>query len=311
MSLITIFNGRSRSLGKNKADIYLQVSVELRKHLHLFKKARLSVFICIALHSEEDGWTRNLPVRQISEETGLHRDTIEPAITELCNLMIEDERVLYREQDKQSGNRYLIFPTKEELEKLEAIPEKLPYPIQEKIGYPIPENFPQPTPEKLPYPIPENFQHPIKDRENKEDFKEDTHRAGAREEGVCVSEKEKELRQKLIWRSEHSEFVLEDYAKAFGLGPGWVNKEIEIGLNDTRIQAWLDEKRVADEKQNGNGELPSLVFMTFDVAATYVNSVGQHIRTDEALADYIGTLNVSDEDRERLKEKFLKKEAVS
>jgi hypothetical protein len=49
--MIQIFNGRSRGLGQDAQHaVYLQVSVQMRQHLHHFKGVRLGVFLAIALH---------------------------------------------------------------------------------------------------------------------------------------------------------------------------------------------------------------------------------------------------------------------
>ncbi len=54
--MISIYNGRSRHLGEgDKKDVYIQMSVAMREHLHLFKGAMLAVFLAISLHADEDG----------------------------------------------------------------------------------------------------------------------------------------------------------------------------------------------------------------------------------------------------------------
>lgn len=164
--MISIFNGRTRGLGKESAaDIYLQVSVSLRQHLHLFKGSKLGVFMAIALHSDQDGWSRP-SLALLRHETGYNKETISQAVTELCQLEIAGERVLLVVQERlPSGlldvNRYLVFPTKEEVEKYEGEHSSLLRKARigretEKIG------VAQPRPEKpymvepdtvAPYPV--------------------------------------------------------------------------------------------------------------------------------------------------------------
>lgn len=123
--MITIFNGRSRGLGSQSAkDVYVQVSVGLRKHLHLFKGAKLNLFLAIALHSDIHGWSKP-STRTLRRETGLSPDTIFKTLAELCELEVEEHRVLLRKGVRRTGgqfssNNYLIFPTEEEVAKFET-----------------------------------------------------------------------------------------------------------------------------------------------------------------------------------------------
>jgi hypothetical protein len=123
--MISIFNGRSRSLGASGGeDVHLQVSVDLRKHLHLFKGAKLGVFMAIALHSDKDGWSHP-STAVLRKETGFNPDTIFKALDDLCDLQVEGHRVLLRKGVRQSrgqfsNNHYLIFPTAEEIAKYET-----------------------------------------------------------------------------------------------------------------------------------------------------------------------------------------------
>lgn len=122
--MISIFNGRSRTLGQDdRQEYYVQVSVEFRRHLHRLKGAKLAVFMCISLHTDKNGWSRpSIPT--IAKETGYSEDTVFDALKELEALVIEGYRILYRLQPRlQKGlfqsNRYLIFPSPQELRKLE------------------------------------------------------------------------------------------------------------------------------------------------------------------------------------------------
>ena len=119
--LITIFNGRSRDLGGEgvKAGPFVQVRVGLVKHLCEFKGARLSVFMAIALHSNEDGWAWPSRAR-LARETGYSVDTVARAVADLCKVRVNGSRVLLRYQPQGvrgifRSNRYLIFPTLRDL----------------------------------------------------------------------------------------------------------------------------------------------------------------------------------------------------
>jgi hypothetical protein len=117
--MITIFSGRTRQVGGSKSDVFVQVNVDFRQHLHIMKGARLSVFLAIALHTNQEGWcwpTRSL----LSKETGYNEQTISKAITDLCSLTISGQRLMLRYQpvggDGSFGpNNYLIFPSEEEV----------------------------------------------------------------------------------------------------------------------------------------------------------------------------------------------------
>lgn len=156
--MISIFNGRSRGLGNGvQTDIYLQVSVHLRAHLHLFRGAKLGVFLAIALHSDQRGWA-NPPVRLLQRETGYNKDTVTRAITELIELTVDGHAILLRDQSrnlegKYHHTRYLIFPTPEEVARFDP-----PHPSCPK--KPDPE---KPEPEK---PGPENQCTVIRNKNN-------------------------------------------------------------------------------------------------------------------------------------------------
>jgi hypothetical protein len=129
--MIQIFNGRSRALGQNAQDaVYLQVSVTLRQHLHHFKGARLGVFMAIALHSNADGWAwPSLSV--LRTETGYNVQTISQALSDLCALRIDGQRVLLAVQDRAphgtfATNRYLLFPSAAEVAQYEGADESPP-----------------------------------------------------------------------------------------------------------------------------------------------------------------------------------------
>ena len=122
--MISIFNGRERTLGGCTTEIYAQVSVDFRQYLHYLKGAKLSVFLAISLHTDADGWA--WPSRALlARETGYNVRTISAILTELCQLTINGQRLLLRYQpttgDRQfSSNHYLIFPSLEECARYES-----------------------------------------------------------------------------------------------------------------------------------------------------------------------------------------------
>jgi hypothetical protein len=137
MPMITIFNGRQRTLGESSTAIYAQVNVEMREHLHILKGAKLAVFLALALHANEHGWC--WPSRdRIARETGYNKDTVSAAIADLCTITINDERILLRYQPKDGNNgtfdtvHYLIFPTAHDVAQFENSQMELPC-----IGFPV------------------------------------------------------------------------------------------------------------------------------------------------------------------------------
>jgi hypothetical protein len=121
--MITIFNGRKRTLGGKTQEVYAQVGVDFREHLHALKGAKLHVFLAIALHANEHGWAWP-SYKKLERETGYGRNTIARALSELCELTINGHRVLLRfqpiaEDGTYQSNRYLIFPSDEEVKQFE------------------------------------------------------------------------------------------------------------------------------------------------------------------------------------------------
>jgi hypothetical protein len=122
--MITFFNGRRRGLGENPSpQVYAQIDASFREYLHILKGAKLAVFLAIALHSNEDGWSWP-SYETLSRETGYDLHTIRTALTELCSLEINGQRLLLRyqpagERGRFESNRYLLFPTPEEVRQYE------------------------------------------------------------------------------------------------------------------------------------------------------------------------------------------------
>lgn len=126
--MFKVFSGAWRGVGEGSTDVrFMQIGFEFRNHLKYFKGASLSVFMGIVLHSDTHG--QSYPSYDtLEEETGLSRDTIGRALEHLTTLVIQGQRVLlrYRLRDVASkkfigGNRYIIFPTVDQIQKYPAI----------------------------------------------------------------------------------------------------------------------------------------------------------------------------------------------
>jgi len=120
--MFKVFYGPWRGPARDggKTILYVQVAFETRKLLKYFKGAVLAVFMCLALHMDQDG--HSFPCyEQIRRDTGLSLATISRALDELCELRIEDQRVLlrYRVRDEHQrfvgGNHFIIYPSPEQL----------------------------------------------------------------------------------------------------------------------------------------------------------------------------------------------------
>jgi hypothetical protein len=162
-----IFNGHSRGLGQNATmAIYMQMSVGFRGYLHYFKGAQLAAFIAIALHANDEGWSEP-SLELLSEETGYGIDTLSLSISKLCEKEIEGHRVLLVNQPRDAAghvlnNRYLIFPTPEEINYWQSqskyaraprqpIAQELPAPVVPNDNHPSDEDIGIFTNQKMEY----------------------------------------------------------------------------------------------------------------------------------------------------------------
>ena len=119
--MFKVFSGSWRGLGKTEEVRFMQIGFEFRSLLKHFKGAALSVFMCIVLHSDQDG-KAHPGYEVIQAETGLSRDSVSTALGYLAKLVIEDQRVLlrYRIRNKKTkafigSNHYIVFPTPEQV----------------------------------------------------------------------------------------------------------------------------------------------------------------------------------------------------
>jgi hypothetical protein len=129
--MFKVFSGSWRGIGAGNSPevLFMQIGFEFRQHLHHFKGAALGVFMCIVLHANQQG--ESFPsYEQIEAETGSSTDTIGRSLEHLNNLVINGQRVLlrYRIRDGKNrfvgGNRYIVFPTQEQLAQYEIQPTK-------------------------------------------------------------------------------------------------------------------------------------------------------------------------------------------
>ena len=119
--MFKVFSGSWRGLGKSEDVLFMQVGFEFRNLLKHFKGSALAVFMCIVLHSDQNG-KAHPGYEVIQAETGLSRDTVSTALNYLAKLVIEDQRVLlrYRIRNKKTkafigSNHYIVFPTPEQV----------------------------------------------------------------------------------------------------------------------------------------------------------------------------------------------------
>ena len=115
--MISIFQGRKLSLDGTADEIYVQVAVALRDHIHLFSNGKnlnpFGLFMKLALHTDQYGWS--YPGRtNIKKSTGITTDAaVTSSLKHLCEMRIEGHSVLamYRSRDTKWGRTlYRIFP---------------------------------------------------------------------------------------------------------------------------------------------------------------------------------------------------------
>lgn len=153
--MFKVFSGSWRGIGAeaNPEVLFMQIGFQFRQHLHHFKGASLGVFMCIVLHANAQG--ESFPsYEQIRAETGINTDTIGRALEHLNNLEIDGQRVLlrYRIRDKKNrfvgGNRYIVFPSPDQLEQFEPSSAKAGEVSTEGAPVEEPEQDTEDTPEQ-------------------------------------------------------------------------------------------------------------------------------------------------------------------
>jgi 5-methylcytosine-specific restriction endonuclease McrA len=98
---------------------YLNISPAFFRHMPTFKGAKLAILMDIAMHMDESGWAE-VGIKTIEANTGLNPQTISSAITELCKMRINGQRVMLAIQERDAfgvleHTRYRPFPTESEV----------------------------------------------------------------------------------------------------------------------------------------------------------------------------------------------------
>jgi hypothetical protein len=124
--MISIINRDCHQIGRTQGQL---ITVELTgdscKYLHLFKGARLAVFMALALHTNAEGWAI-ASLALLRKETGYAAETIARAIATLCKLKIDGHRVLMTVRDSRAVGphakyRFGFFPTDRDLLRYEGL----------------------------------------------------------------------------------------------------------------------------------------------------------------------------------------------
>ena len=128
--MIRVFNGRSRGLAEGQERRgYAQIAFEFRDHIKVFRglgDSAFAVFMCLMLHSDENGWSRASQGR-ISAETGWSVTAVSDATRKLSGATINGCRLLLAYQPVSADGhfqpyRYLVFPSTAEVAQYETMP---------------------------------------------------------------------------------------------------------------------------------------------------------------------------------------------
>lgn len=128
--MIRVYQGKRRGLGESPTNEgYIQLGFDFRSYLKEFRQispSALAVFLCIVLHSNEDGWSWP-GMELIEKETGWRDDTISATVAKLCTATINGKRLLLafqpvREDGTFGTYRYLTFPDDQECADFEGRP---------------------------------------------------------------------------------------------------------------------------------------------------------------------------------------------
>lgn len=96
-----------------------------RRHLRRFRGARLAVFISVLLHSNDEGWAK-ADIPQLERETGYKRHTVESAVSGLCKLEVEGQRIMLAVPERKRIGlsnciHLLLFPTEVDIARYEGL----------------------------------------------------------------------------------------------------------------------------------------------------------------------------------------------
>ena len=124
--MISIINTNCRQVGCSLGQrVTVELTGESCKYLHLFKGARLAVFMALALHTNTEGWAI-ASLALLRKETGYAADTIAGAIATLCRLKVDGHRVLMAVRDSRRAGphakyHFRIFPADRDLLRYEGL----------------------------------------------------------------------------------------------------------------------------------------------------------------------------------------------
>jgi hypothetical protein len=323
--LISIFNGRSRSLGEaSRKEAYLQLSVAFRRHLHLFKGARLGVFMAIALHVDELGWSWP-KVSTISKEARYGENAVQKALKQLCGLKISGHRVMLRAKEAPAHyvpnpkekhyvrNFYLLFPDDVEIARYEG---------EEKEDAPEESENSNHTPKKrvafYGYGKRESlFMGSEKDSRSLNTKEEPSIKKNQREEEEPTAHTQPESAPPLFTEAEAQGVVcvllvltFEDYLNfaratpSFTNPDAWARTHFPLGdpADEFLVREWLNSRKpetIAETRaSSGNKNL------FFNEAAQILRSI-LSVRPDCELRAEIDGMPLDDDVRARLTEKFV------
>lgn len=111
--MITIFNGRTRTLKESCTSSFIQLEHRILKHMSKFTSSEWMVFCALALHADQEG--ASFPsIPKLVSITGLSAPTIRNAMTGLESKEIDGYKVIGRSprfiDKRQTSNQYVIFP---------------------------------------------------------------------------------------------------------------------------------------------------------------------------------------------------------
>lgn len=111
--MITIFNGRTRTLKESGTSSFIQLEHRILQHMNKFTSSEWMVFCAISLHADQEGVCfPSIP--RLMKSTGLSAPTIRAAIAGLETKEIEGCKVVSRrmrfQEGRQTSNEYIILP---------------------------------------------------------------------------------------------------------------------------------------------------------------------------------------------------------
>lgn len=111
--MITIFNGRTRTLKESGTSSFIQIEHRILKHMNKFTSSEWMVFCALSLHADQEGVCfPSIP--RLMKSTGLSAPTIRAAIAGLETKEIEGCNVISRrmrfQYGRQTSNEYIILP---------------------------------------------------------------------------------------------------------------------------------------------------------------------------------------------------------